>query len=117
MQRVRDVFLQLPMIGRFAIVYGLIVVLSKLAERFALPGVVGSPGGGIVLGPNVLNLIGPKGGSVELFAELGKQLQIFFAGCEVDLEQFKRVRWKGAGYGLLTFSIPLVLGTADAVRA
>ncbi len=115
MEFIRELFLGLPVIGRFAIIYGIIVLLPKLAARFSLPGVIGLMGGGIVLGPSVLGLLAPKGGTVELFAELGKLLLMFFAGYEVNLEQFKRVRWHAAGFGLLTFSLPLVLGALVAV--
>lgn len=109
---IQQLFQEIPLIGRFAIVFGLIVLLPKLAERIALPGVVGLLAGGVVLGPGVLGLLVPKGGPVEMFAELGKLLLMFFAGYEIDLDQFKQVRWKAAGYGLLTFAVPLALGTA-----
>jgi Kef-type K+ transport system membrane component KefB len=112
MDLLQHLFQALPLIGRFAIIFGLIVLLPKLAERFALPGVVGLLAGGIVLGPAFLGLLAPKGGAVELFAELGKLLLMFFAGYEIDLEQFRRVRWKAGGYGLLTFAVPLALGVA-----
>lgn len=114
MELIRQLFEGLPIIGQFAIIFGLIVLLPKLAERFALPGVVGLMGGGIILGPSVLGLLAPKGGTIELFAELGKLLLMFFAGYEVDLIQFKRVRWHAANYGLLTFLIPLTLGAVVA---
>lgn len=110
MEMIQHLFQNIPLIGRFAVIFGLIVLLPKLAERFALPGVVGLMTGGIVLGPAVLGLLSPEGGPVELFAELGKLLLMFFAGYEIDPTQFQRVRWKAAGYGLLTFTFPLILG-------
>jgi len=104
-------FLHLPMIGRFALVFGLIVVLPKLAERIKLPGVVGLIAGGILLGPDILGLVNPKGTTFQLFNELGKLLLMFFAGFEINLEEFKKVGKRALGYGLLTFAIPLVVGT------
>jgi Kef-type K+ transport system membrane component KefB len=112
MELLRQLFQDLPLIGRFAIIFGLIVLLPKLSERFSLPGVVGLMAGGIALGPQFLGLLSPKGGAVELFAELGRLLLMFFAGYEIDPEQFQRVRWKVAGFGVLTFGVPLALGTA-----
>ena len=112
MEMIRDLFHQLPIIGRFAIIFGLIVLLPKLAERYSLPGVVGLLLGGILLGPEILGWLDPKSKTIELFSELGKLLLMFFAGYEIDMEQFRRVRWKAAGYGLLTFSLPLALGAA-----
>jgi Kef-type K+ transport system membrane component KefB len=104
-------FLQLPIIGRFALVFGLIVVLPKLAERIKLPGVVGLIAGGILLGPDILGLVNPKGNTFQLFNELGKLLLMFFAGFEINLEEFKKVGKRALGYGLLTFTIPLIVGT------
>jgi Kef-type K+ transport system membrane component KefB len=115
MELIRDLYLQLPILGRFAIIFGLIVLLPKLAERFRLPGIVGLLAGGIILGPEVLWLLDGKHPTIALFSELGKLLLMFFAGYEIDMEQFRRVRWKAAGYGLLTFSMPLVLGAGVAM--
>lgn len=109
---IHDQFIQLPIIGRFAIVFGLVVLLPRLAERIRLPGVVGLIAGGIVLGPSLTGLLDPKSGTIDLFADLGKLLLMFFAGYEVDMEQFRRVRLRAMGFGVLTFSFPLAVGTA-----
>ena len=106
-----EIFQHLPIIGRFAIVFGLIVLLPKLAERIRLPGVVGLIGGGIVLGPDLLGLVNPDGTTFKLFNELGKLLLMFFAGFEINLEEFKKVGRRAAGFGFLTFAIPLLAGT------
>jgi Kef-type K+ transport system membrane component KefB len=110
MEMIQDLFHQLPIIGRFAIIFGLIVLLPNLAERYSLPGLVGLILGGILLGPEILGWLDPKSKTILLFSELGKLLLMFFAGYEIDMEQFRRVRWKAAGYGMLTFSLPLALG-------
>ncbi len=47
----QEIFQHLPIMGRFVIIFGLIVLLPKLAEKIKLPGVVGLIGGGILLGP------------------------------------------------------------------
>ena len=104
-------FQHLPIIGRFALVFGLIVLLPKLAERIKLPGVVGLIAGGILLGPDILGLVNPKGNTFQLFNELGKLLLMFFAGFEINLEEFKKVGKRALGFGLLTFAIPLLVGT------
>jgi Kef-type K+ transport system membrane component KefB len=115
MDLIRNLYQQLPIIGRFAIIFGLIVLLPKLAERLSLPGVVGLLAGGIIVGPEVFGLLNAKHPTIQLFSELGKLLLMFFAGYEVDIEQFKRVKWQAVGFGLLTFSLPLLLGTAVGV--
>ena len=112
MEWIRHLYQELPIIGRFAIIFGLIVFLPKLAERFSLPSVVGLLAGGIIVGPEVFGLLNAKHPTIELFSELGKLMLMFFAGYEVDIEQFKRVKWQAAGYGLLTFAFPLAFGAA-----
>jgi Kef-type K+ transport system membrane component KefB len=42
---------------------------------------------------------------------LGKLLLMFFAGLEIDLALFRRVRNRSIAFGLTTTTIPLVLGT------
>ncbi len=44
--------------------------------------------------------------------ELGKLLLMFFAGLEIDLALFRRVRNRSIAFGLATTTIPLALGTA-----
>ena len=115
MDLIQDLYHQLPILGRFAIIFGLIVLLPKLSERFGLPGIVGLLAGGIIVGPEVFGLLDVNHPTIALFSELGKLLLMFFAGYEIDIEQFRRVRWKAAGYGLLTFSLPLVLGAGVGI--
>ena len=48
----------------------------------------------------------------EYFAEVGKLLLMFFAGLEIDLQQFQRTRNRSLVFGLATFSLPLIAGFA-----
>ena len=106
-----DLFQNLPIIGRFSIIFGLIVILPKLAERIKLPGVVGLIVGGIVMGPDILGLVNPQGATFKLFNELGKLLLMFFAGFEINLHDFKLVAKRATAFGFLTFIIPMIVGT------
>lgn len=105
-----EIFQHLPIIGRFAVIFGLIVVLPKMAEKIRLPGVVGLIGGGILLGPELLGFLNPEGNVFRLFHELGKLLLMFFAGFEINLGEFKKVGNRAAGFGMLTFAIPMLVG-------
>ena len=70
----QTLFQQLPLIAEFAVIFGLIVILPRVAEHVGLPGVLGVLLGGVLLGPAVLGLLNPEGKAIELFAELGKLL-------------------------------------------
>ena len=50
-------------------------------------------------------------------AQLGKLLIMFFAGLEIDLSQFKRTGTRSVWFGVLTFSIPQVIGTTVSLLA
>jgi Kef-type K+ transport system membrane component KefB len=53
----------------------------------------------------------------EFFAEIGKLLLMFFAGLDIDLSQFQRTAGRSLIFGLLTFSIPQVVGAAVGILA
>jgi len=66
----------------------------------------------VVLGPYVLGIFGERTPIADSFAELGKLLLTFFAGLEIDVAQFRRAQNKSMVFGLVTTSIPLLLGAA-----
>jgi len=60
----------------------------------------------------------PQDGPVAAFlAQIGKLLLMFFAGLEIDLSQFRRTGSRSMGFGMLTFSAPMVIGTVVALQA
>lgn len=100
----------LPTLTSFAFTLVLTLVLPSLMERLRLPGPVGYILAGIILGPQVLSVLNPDGKIVQFFADIGKLLLMFFAGFEVDIEQFNRARRRAATFGLVTFAMPFLLG-------
>src|SRR6478735_5573313 len=102
----------LPIIGKFCIIFGLIMILPKLAERIKLPGILGLIAGGILLGPDIMGLVNPQGTTFKLFNELGKLLLMFFAGFEINLKDFLDARKRATAFGFLTFIVPMLVGTA-----
>lgn len=105
-----EYFAHLPMLTAFAFTLMLTLVLPSLMERLRLPGPVGYILAGIILGPQVLSVLNPEGKIVQFFADIGKLLLMFFAGYEVDIEQFNRARRKAATFGFVTFAMPFLLG-------
>lgn len=109
-----DVFLtaltDLSILTRFALVLAIFLFVPKLCQRFRLPSAVGLLIAGVIVGPNCLS-IAPKNPPVAaFFSDIGKLLLMFFAGLEIDIQQFNRTRNRSMAFGLLTFALPLLTG-------
>jgi Kef-type K+ transport system membrane component KefB len=104
--------LALPTLAKFALAMAIIVCVPRLSRRIKIPAVVGLLLSGIVIGPHGLDVIGTNRPIADFFAELGKLLLMFCAGLEIDLALFRRARNRVISFGLLTTSLPLLLGTA-----
>jgi Kef-type K+ transport system membrane component KefB len=109
---IRSHVLALPPLAKFAVGMAVIFGVPPLSRRLRLPAVVGLLLSGVVLGPHVLDVFGVERPIAQFFADLGKLLLMFFAGLEVDLALFRRSRRRAITFGLITTSLPLLLGTA-----
>ncbi|HEX2906795.1 MAG TPA: cation:proton antiporter [Phototrophicaceae bacterium] len=97
----------------FLTIMAVILITPLLSERLRLPDIVGLIVGGMLIGPYMLKLL-EVDTVVEALATIGLIYLMFSAGLEVNINQFIRVRNKGIVFGLLTFLIPLVMGTVFA---
>ncbi|MFB2981068.1 cation:proton antiporter [Microseira sp. BLCC-F43] len=95
----------------FAILLAVILTVPPLFEKLRLPGLVGLLAAGVILGPNGLNLLHNKLPTMRLLSDIGLVYLMFVAGLEVDMAQFRRTKHRSAGFGFLTFIIPLIFGT------
>jgi Kef-type K+ transport system membrane component KefB len=86
--------------------------MPPLSRRLRLPPVVGLLFAGILLGPHVLDVFGKDRPVADFMSDLGKLLLMFFAGLEVNLRLFRQSQRKVAFFGVITTTIPLLLGTA-----
>ena len=111
MEWLRAHALGLPLLAKFAVGLGLIVIVPQLSRRVRLPPVVGLLLCGVVFGPYGLDLIGTDRPIADFFGELGKLLLMFMAGLEVDLALFRRVETRSVTFGVITTFIPAILGT------
>jgi Kef-type K+ transport system membrane component KefB len=103
--------LALPSLAKFAIGLAIIVYVPRFSRRIRIPAVVGLLLSGIVVGPHGLDVIGANRPIADFFAELGKLLLMFSAGLEIDLALFRQARNRVIAFGILTTSLPLLLGT------
>ncbi|MGB3300497.1 MAG: cation:proton antiporter [Phormidesmis sp.] len=103
-------FFQEEPIGEFALLLAITLIVPPIFERLRLPGVLGLLAMGVALGPNSLGLLSAQSPSVELLADVGLLYLMFVAGLEIDLEQLRKVKHRAAGFGALTFTLPLIAG-------
>ncbi len=87
------------------------LVAPLLFERFQLPGIVGLILAGVVVGPDGLGLL-ERDGTIVLLGTVGLLFLMFMAGLETSLDDFKEDGDKASIFGIATFLIPLVIGTA-----
>jgi Kef-type K+ transport system membrane component KefB len=105
----------LPLLTRFALALACVLLLPRLVERLRMPGPVGFLLAGLLLGPHGLGVLQEHGPVLAFFADLGKLLLMFFAGFEVDADEFARARNKAALFGSLSFALPFFGGAALAL--
>ncbi len=106
--------LQLDNMTGFALVMFLILLLPRLFEKFKLPGIMGLLLSGFILGPKALGFIDADQAVLNFLSTVGKLMVMFFAGMEIDFEQFTK-HWKRSfTFGLFTFLIPFLMGVAIA---
>ncbi len=96
----------------FTLLLLVILVLPPIFERFKLPGLIGLLFAGVVLGTSGLGLLDAKTETIKLLSDIGKIYLMFVAGLEIDLNEFRKSKNRSLGFGLATFAIPLIFGTA-----
>ena len=114
-QFLRSHAIALPTLAKFAVAMAVIVCVPRLSRRIRLPAVIGLLLSGIVIGPQGLDMIGTNRPIADFFADVGKLLLMFCAGLEIDLALFRRAQSRVIAFGLLTTSLPLLLGTGVGV--
>ncbi|HZM01266.1 MAG TPA: cation:proton antiporter [Planctomycetota bacterium] len=100
----------LPQLVRFLVGISLFTFVPSLCRRVRVPGIVGLILAGILLGTSGLHLWPDQAPVLDLFAEVGKLLVLFYAGMHVDLEQFKVAKLRAVVFGLATLLFPLGAG-------
>lgn len=93
----------------FTLILFIILLSPLLLSKIKMPDIIGFIIAGVVIGPYGLNLLS-KSSAVELFSTIGLLYIMFIAGIELDLNEFKTKKHKSLIFGLLTFSIPIIIG-------
>ena len=99
----------------FAVLFLIVLLGPLLAERARLPGLAGLILAGMVVGPNVLGILG-RDTFIETLGYVGLLYLMFQGGLDLDLDGFRRRRADSLVFGTLTFVLPMVGVTFVALR-
>lgn len=94
----------------FSLVLFIILFAPILFNRIKIPYIIGLIVAGVLIGPYGLNLL-KRDSSIVLFGTVGLLYIMFFAGLEIDLTEFKKNKFKIIIFGLITFILPLAVGS------
>lgn len=94
----------------FSLVLFIILLAPLVLNRFKVPGIIGLILAGVLIGPNGFNLL-MRDASIVLFGTVGLLYIMFLAGLEIDLNDFKKNRYRSMVFGFFTFAIPQGIGT------
>jgi Kef-type K+ transport system membrane component KefB/nucleotide-binding universal stress UspA family protein len=91
----------------FAVLFLIVLLGPLLAERARLPGIAGLILVGMLVGPNVLGVLG-RDTFIETLGYVGLLYLMFQGGLDLDLDGFRRRRNDSLLFGLLTFMLPML---------
>ena len=98
----------------FAIVMSSVLVAPLFAQKLKLPGIVGLIAAGLIVGPHTFGIL-ENDRTIELLGTIGLLYIMFEAGLEINLGEVKKNKHHSILFGLLTFSVPLVMGILSGV--
>lgn len=96
----------------FSLVLFIILFAPILFNKINVPHIIGLILAGMMIGPYGFNLL-LRDSSIVLFGTVGLLYIMFTAGLEIDMEEFRKNRFKSAVFGLFTFLIPIALGSVS----
>jgi Kef-type K+ transport system membrane component KefB len=100
----------------FSLVLFIILFAPILFNKIKIPHIIGLILAGVIIGPYGINLL-RRDSSIVLFGTVGLLYIMFTAGLEIDIEEFRKNRFKSFVFGLFTFFFPISLGVIMAFYA
>lgn len=97
----------------FFVVLAIILFAPLLLRKLHIPHIIGLILAGVLIGQYGLNLI-ERDRSFEIFGQVGIYYIMFLAALKLDMGSVERYGRHGLQFGLLTFTVPFVLGFASA---
>lgn len=96
---------------KFLLILVIILAAPLILNRFKIPHLLGLIIAGAIIGPHGFNLV-LRDSSIILSGTAGLLYIMFLAGLEIDMGDFKKNSGRSLLFGLYTFIVPMVLGTA-----
>jgi Kef-type K+ transport system membrane component KefB len=93
----------------FTLILFIILISPILLRRIKIPGIIGLILSGVLIGPHGLHLLA-KNSAVDLFSTIGLLYIMFIAGLELDMNEFRKTKFKSISFGFLTFLFPILIG-------
>ncbi|WP_162055670.1 cation:proton antiporter [Pontibacter pamirensis] len=93
----------------FSLILFIILLAPILLKVIRVPGIIGLILAGVIIGPYGLNILA-RNSAVNLFSTIGLLYIMFIAGLELDMNEFKKTKYKSLLFGFFTFIIPLAIG-------
>lgn len=94
---------------QFLILFVIILLAPILFNKIRIPSLIGLIIAGAVIGPYGLGLM-LRDSNMIMLGNAGLLYIMFLAGIEIDVAEFKRNSGKSLMFGMLTFSIPMLIG-------
>lgn len=98
----------------FFIVLVIILCAPLLLNRLKIPHIIGMIAAGVVVGPYGFNVL-DNDSSFAIFGQVGLLYLMFLAGLEIDMYHLRLNLRRGLLFGLLTLTIPLILGVITSI--
>ena len=98
----------------FSVVLGIILFAPLLLRQLRVPPIIGLILAGMLVGQYGFNLLAHDR-SFELFGQVGIYYIMFLAGLELEMGSVEQYGKIGLNFGILTFTIPFLLGILTSV--
>lgn len=93
----------------FSLILFIILLAPLVLGKIKVPGIIGFIISGIIIGPNGFHVL-EKNSAIDLFSTIGLLYIMFIAGLELDMNEFRKKKYKSFAFGFFTFIIPLFIG-------
>jgi Kef-type K+ transport system membrane component KefB len=95
----------------FLTILAIMLVAPLVFERLRMPGIIGLILAGLVVGPYGLGIL-ERDSSIDLLGRVGLLFLMFLGGLETSLDDLKQNANKAIVFGLASFALPMIIGTA-----